>query len=135
MQKGPCRTHRSSTSYAIAGAAVAGHHRGVRTAAFLVAASFLVPWLGGCSSESHRCVGTLTVDQGVAVGQPSARAALHALLMTRPPLLDSHGWKAASRAYEPNETVTYVAGLGDMVKVTRSSLNGRWYLDRYRGCR
>jgi hypothetical protein len=88
----------------------------------------------GCSSAAD-CAGVSTVDQGVAAGRPSARAALDALLSDRPKWLDQGGWIVGRTADKPDQSVTFVAGAGDSVKVFRSSLNGRWYLDSYKGCR
>ena len=90
--------------------------------------------LPGCTS-SRDCAGVQTVDQGVAAGQPSARAALDALLRDSPKWLDQRGWRVGSTATKPDESVTYVAGGGDQVEVFRSAKNGRWYLTSYRGCR
>lgn len=94
----------------------------------------LVPPLVGCSADP-KCAGIASVDQGVAAGQPSARAALDSLLASHPKWLDLTGWTESYRASTPNRTVTFTAGPGDKVEVYQSSKNGRWYLDGYRGCR
>ena len=94
----------------------------------------LTAGLAGCSS-AHDCAGVRTVDQGVAAGQPSARAALGALLRDRPKWLDQQGWRVGSTATKPDESVTFVTDGGDRVEVFRSAKNGRWYLTSYRGCR
>jgi hypothetical protein len=88
----------------------------------------------GCSSGPE-CAGASSIDQGVAAGQPSARAALDALLADPPKWLDQNGWTVGFTATKPDESVTFLAGGGDRVKVGRSSLNGRWYLDSFQGCR
>jgi hypothetical protein len=86
-------------------------------------------------AAGRECAGASSVDQGVAAGRPSARAALDALLSDRPKWLDQSGWTVGRTADKPDRSVTFVAGAGDSVKVFRSALNGRWYLASYKGCR
>jgi len=90
--------------------------------------------LPACSSSSSPCVGRSSIDQGVAAGQPTSRAALDALLGSHPKWVDQDGWSVGSRASAPDPSVTYVAG-GDQVVVFQSAQNKRWYLDSYQGCR
>jgi hypothetical protein len=106
----------------------------MRAGAIAVTITAFAASLVGCSSDPE-CAGIASIDQGVAAGQPSARAALDALLATHPRWLSQTGWAVGYRASTPDTTLTYVAPGGDKVKVVRSSKNGRWYLDSYRGCR
>jgi hypothetical protein len=101
------------------------------TAAAVLGLAVIAP---GCASGTE-CAGASSIDQGVAAGRPSARAALDALLTDRPKWLDQNGWLVGRTADEPDQSVTFVAGARDSVKVFRSALNGRWYLDSYQGCR
>jgi len=87
----------------------------------------------GCSSGPD-CSGLSSVDQGVEAGQPTARAALEAVLAGHPKWVDQTGWRVGYRQREPNRTITFVTADGDKVEVGQSELNDRWYLDRYRGC-
>src|SRR3954447_6932462 len=86
-----------------------------------------------CSS-SPECASRSSIDQGVAAGQPTSRAALDALLTAHPKWVDQVGWAVGRPDTGPDPSVTYVAG-DDVVKVFRSAPNGRWYLDSYKGCR
>jgi len=99
---------------------------GVALAAFAVGTP-------ACSS-SPACVSRSSIDQGVAAGQPTSRAALDALLATHPKWVDQAGWSVGDTAAQPDPSVTYVAG-DDIVKVFQSAPNGRWYLSSYKGCR
>jgi len=90
--------------------------------------------LPGCAADRD-CAGNSSVDQGVAAGQPTSRAALDALLSSHPKWVDQEGWSVGATVTKPDPTVTYVAAGGDRVEVSRSSLNGRWYLSSYQGCR
>ena len=94
--------------------------RGAWSAAFALGIGLGLP---GCSS-SDACSGQSSIDQGVAAGQPTARAALDALLSSRPKWLDQDGWGIGSTATSPDESVTFVAG-SDRVVVFRSGQNGR----------
>src|SRR5947199_10261258 len=99
---------------------------GVALAAFAVGTP-------SCSS-SPACASLSSIDQGVAAGQPTSRAALDALLATHPKWVDQAGWSVGDTAAQPDPSVTYVAG-DDIVKVFQSAPNGRWYLSSYKGCR
>src|SRR3954452_14913788 len=107
----------------------------MRRACVTGAAAMVVLAVGvpGCSS-APACAGVASVDEGVAAGQPTARAALDALLSSPPKWVDQHGWSVSSTSPKPDQSVTYVAG-DDRVQVFRSATNGRWYLESYKGCR
>jgi hypothetical protein len=106
----------------------------VRVGVLAIAVAAFTGSVAGCSS-GRDCVGVASVDQGEAAGQPTARAALHALLATQPRWLDATGWVVAFTASKPDEAVGFVTAGGDKVTVFRSPRNGKWYLDSYRGCR
>jgi len=107
---------------------------GVRAGAIGATTMLFACALTACSA-GPKCAGQSSIDEGVAAGLPSARAVLGSLLSTHPRWLDQRGWSVGYRSTRLDETVTFVtAGGGDSVKVTRSALNGRWYLDSYRGC-
>jgi len=106
----------------------------VRLVALAVTSSVLACGLLGCSSGPE-CAGLSYVDQGVEAGKPTARAVLDALLTERPKWVNQSGWRIGFQEQEPNRTITFVSADGDKVEVGQSSLNDRWYLDSYRGCR